>query len=73
MIPASLRERLTPEVFKAYRQEFLGMKQRTKAQTTDPVPPGEVEPKMAIASDTPKKATRWNGFPTMNRLVRNGL
>ena len=44
MIPASLRERLTPEVFKAYRQEFLGMKQRTKAQTTDPVPPGEVGP-----------------------------
>lgn len=44
LIPASLRRKLTPEDFKAYRQEFLGMKRRSKAQTTDPVPPGEVGP-----------------------------
>ena len=44
LIPASLRRSLTPDVFKAYRQEFLGMKRRSNAQTTDPVPPGEVGP-----------------------------
>ena len=44
LIPASLRRKLTPDEFKAYRQEFLGMKRRNKAQTTDPVPPGEVGP-----------------------------
>jgi hypothetical protein len=44
LIPAPLRRSLTPDVFKAYRQEFLGMKRRSNAQTTDPVPPGEVGP-----------------------------
>ncbi len=44
LIPAPLRRNLTPEAFKAYRHEFLGIKPRTKAQTTDPVPPGELGP-----------------------------
>jgi hypothetical protein len=44
LIPAPLRRTLTPDDFRAYRQEFLGMKQRSKAQMTDPVPPGEVGP-----------------------------
>lgn len=44
LIPAPLRRTLTPDGFMAFRQKFLGMKQRSKAQTTDPVPPGEVGP-----------------------------
>jgi hypothetical protein len=35
---------ITPEVFKTYRDEFLGPRRRSNAQTTDPVPPGEVGP-----------------------------
>jgi hypothetical protein len=35
---------ITPEVFKTYHDEFLGPRQRSHAQTTDPVPPGEVGP-----------------------------
>jgi hypothetical protein len=44
LIPPPLRRNLTPDVFKAFRHEFLGINRRTKAQTTDPVPPGEVGP-----------------------------
>lgn len=36
--------RITPEDYQSYRQEFLGGKRRTKAQTMDPVQPGEVGP-----------------------------
>jgi hypothetical protein len=35
---------ITPEVFKTYRDEFLGPRRRSNAQTTDPVPPGEIGP-----------------------------
>ena len=35
---------ITPEVFKTYRDELLAPRRRSNAQTTDPVPPGEVGP-----------------------------
>jgi hypothetical protein len=35
---------ITPEVYKAYRDEFIGARRRSNAQTTDPVPSGEVGP-----------------------------
>jgi hypothetical protein len=37
-------QNITPEEYQRYRDEFLGRKRRTKAQTTDPVQPGEVGP-----------------------------
>jgi len=44
LIRTHQRHNITPEIFKQYRQEILGMKRRSKAQTTDPVPLGEVGP-----------------------------
>ncbi len=38
------RHKITPEEYQKYRSEFLGLRQRSSAGTTDPVPPGEVGP-----------------------------
>jgi hypothetical protein len=43
MIVTHRRHKITPEVFEKYREEFLG-RPRSKAQTTDPLAPGEVGP-----------------------------
>ncbi|AMV40236.1 DUF4062 domain-containing protein [Planctomyces sp. SH-PL62] len=44
LIPESVRRNITPEAFMTFRDAFIGMEPRTHAQTTDPVPPGEVGP-----------------------------
>lgn len=44
LIVAHQRHNITPELFDKYRAEFLKPRQRSKAQTTDPVPTGEVGP-----------------------------
>jgi hypothetical protein len=44
LIRTHRKHKITPEEFKAYRDEIIGLKRRSKAQTTDPVPPGEVGP-----------------------------
>jgi hypothetical protein len=38
------RNKITPTEFLAYREEFLGPRQRSNAETTDPAGPGEVGP-----------------------------
>lgn len=38
------RNRITPEEFKKYREDLLGPRNRSRAETTDPVQPGEVGP-----------------------------
>jgi hypothetical protein len=38
------RNNITPEEFRTYRDEFLGPRRRSPAETTDPVQPGEVGP-----------------------------
>jgi len=44
LILAHRRNKITPEEFLAYREEFLGPRRRSTAETTDPVEPGEVGP-----------------------------
>ena len=44
LIRTHQKHNITPEIFKAYREQFLGTRQRSSAQTTDPVPAGEVGP-----------------------------
>jgi len=44
LIRTHKRHNITPEMFRTYRDELLGRGRRTPAQTTDPVPPGEVGP-----------------------------
>jgi hypothetical protein len=44
LIVAHKTHKITPELFDKYRQEFLKPRRRSKTQTTDPVPPGEVGP-----------------------------
>jgi hypothetical protein len=44
LIVSHRKHKITPELFDKYRQEFLKPRQRSNAQTTDPVPPGEVGP-----------------------------
>src|SRR5262249_12745204 len=44
LIRTHKRHNITPEIFRTYRDELLGRGRRTSAQTTDPVPPGEVGP-----------------------------
>lgn len=44
LIRTHQRNKITPEVFKLYRDEFLGLRRRSNAQTADPVSPGEVGP-----------------------------
>jgi hypothetical protein len=43
LIVAHKRHKITPEVFNSYREEFLG-RPRSKAQTKDPLAPGELGP-----------------------------
>jgi hypothetical protein len=38
------RNNITPEEFQKYRDEFLGPRRRSSAETTDPVKPGELGP-----------------------------
>lgn len=38
------REQITPEDFRRFREEILAARPRSKSQTTDPVPSGEVGP-----------------------------
>jgi hypothetical protein len=44
LIVAHKRHNITPELFEKYREDFLRPRRRSKTQTTDPVPPGEVGP-----------------------------
>ena len=44
LIRTHQRHKITPEVFKKYRDEFLGPGRRSNAQTADPARPGEVGP-----------------------------
>jgi hypothetical protein len=44
LILAHRRNKITPEEFRAYREELLGPKRRSTAETTDPVEPGDVGP-----------------------------
>lgn len=44
LILSHRRHRITPEEYKKYRDELLGGKRRTRAETRDPVKPGEVGP-----------------------------
>lgn len=44
LIVAHKKHNITPELFDKYREEFLKPRKRSKTQTTDPVPPGEVGP-----------------------------
>jgi hypothetical protein len=44
LIVAHQTHNITPELFNKYREEFLKPRRRSKAQTTDPVPLGEVGP-----------------------------
>lgn len=44
LIVTHQRHKITPELFDKYAEEFLTARKRSKAQTTDPVPPGEVGP-----------------------------
>jgi hypothetical protein len=43
LIRTHRRHKITPEMYKKYREQFLGPLDRTEAQTTDPAP-GEVGP-----------------------------
>ncbi len=38
------KHNITPELFDKYREDLLSPRRRSKSQTTDPVPPGEVGP-----------------------------
>jgi hypothetical protein len=44
LIVAHRTHDITPELFNKYSDEFLKPRRRSKTQTTDPVPPGEVGP-----------------------------
>jgi len=44
LIVSHKQHKITPEVFEKYREDFLTPRRRTKLQTTDPIPPGEVGP-----------------------------
>jgi hypothetical protein len=44
LIVAHKKHNITPELFAKYRDDLLKPRRRSKAQTTDPVPPGEVGP-----------------------------
>ena len=44
LIPPKIRSSITPEAYKTYHDAFKGLGPRSEAQTTDPVPPGEVGP-----------------------------
>jgi hypothetical protein len=44
LILTQRRNNITPEEFRTYREEFLGPRRRSRAETTDPVQPGEVGP-----------------------------
>jgi len=44
LIVTHQRHNITPELFDKYVEDFLKPRKRSKAQTTDPVPPGEVGP-----------------------------
>jgi hypothetical protein len=44
LIPPKIRSIITPEAYMTYRDAFKGQGPRSEAQTTDPVPSGEVGP-----------------------------
>src|ERR1700693_688309 len=44
LIVAHREHNITPELFKAYRDDLFAPRKRPSAQTTDPVPPGEGGP-----------------------------
>jgi hypothetical protein len=44
LILAHKRNKITPDEFNRYRDEFLGPRRRSSGETTDPVQPGEVVP-----------------------------
>jgi hypothetical protein len=44
LILAHRKNKITPEEFRAYREELLGPRRRSGAETADPVKPGEVGP-----------------------------
>ena len=44
LIVTHKKHNITPELFDKYRENFLKPRKRSKEQTTDPVPPGEVGP-----------------------------
>jgi len=44
LILAHRKNKITPEEFRAYREELLGPRRRSGAETSDPVKPGEVGP-----------------------------
>jgi hypothetical protein len=44
LIVTHQKHNITPELFNKYREDFLKPGRRSKTQTTDPVPPGEVGP-----------------------------
>jgi hypothetical protein len=44
LIVAHKKHNITPELFDKYRDDLLKPRRRSKTQTTDPVPPGEVGP-----------------------------
>jgi hypothetical protein len=44
LIVSHRKHKITPELFNKYREEFLKPRQRSKAQTIDPVAPGELGP-----------------------------
>jgi hypothetical protein len=44
LILAHKRNKITPEEFNRYRDEFLGPRRRSSGETADPVKPGEVGP-----------------------------
>jgi hypothetical protein len=44
LIVTHQKHNITPELFDKYREDVLRPRRRSKSQTTDPVPPGEVGP-----------------------------